>query len=223
MTALVEFHEAEAQRLPSEKQRKGNSMSEQHEFARMDAEYRERVSAIRKDGDLNDEARARQTKALGDAYDRNRREAEQAAADRLENEEKENYRKAFGPKRSTLTAAQETARELRLARVRAEVAEELSSGMQDPLRAYEHALRAGDTERAEIIGKVGARHLEDPTRRRRLAELVAEHEPEERKRAKKRLADVDERKRSLDIGAALHHRVRGAQGLSFAELAEGGK
>ncbi len=198
-------------------------MSEQHEFARMDAEYRERVGALRKDEDLTDEARARKTKALGDAYDRNRKAAEQAVADRLRAEEQDSYRKAFGPKRVTLTPAQETARELRLARVRAEVTEELSSGTQDPLRAYEHALRAGDTERAEVIGKLGASHLKDPTRRRRLAELVAEHEPEERKRAKKRLADVDERKRSLDIGAALHHRVRGAQGLSFAELVKGDK
>lgn len=198
-------------------------MSEQHEFARMDAEYRERVSALLKDEDLTHEARARKTKALGDAYDRTRKEAEQAVADRLQAEEQDSYRKAFGPKRVTLTAAQETARELRLARVRAEVTEDLSSGMQDPLVAYQHAMRAGDTDRAEIIGRVGAGHLEDPTRRRRLAELVAENEPEERRRAKKRLADVEGKKRSLDIGTALHHRVRGAQGLSFAEIAKGDK
>jgi hypothetical protein len=198
-------------------------MSEQHEFARMDAEYRERVSALRKDEDLTHEARERKAKALGDAYDRTRKEAEQAVADRLKAEEQDTYRKAFGPKRVTLTPAQETARELRLARVRAEVTDELSSGLQDPLRAYEHALRAGDTERAEVIGKLGARHLEDPTRRRRLAELVAETEPEERKRAKQRLAEVDERKRALDLGSALNRRVRGAQGLSFAEIAKGDK
>jgi hypothetical protein len=196
-------------------------MSEQHEFARMDAEYRERVSALRKDEDLNDEARERRIKALSDSYDRTRKEAEQAAAERLQAEERDNYRKAFGPGRNTLTTAQEAAKELRLARVRAEVTDELSSGLQDPIRAYEHALRAGDTERAEVIGKLGANHLKDPTRRRRLAELVAEHEPEERKRAKARLADVDARKRSLDISTALHHRVRGAQGLSFADLVKG--
>jgi hypothetical protein len=198
-------------------------MSEQHEFAAMDAEYRQRTSALRADEDLTHEARERGIKALSDAYDRNRKAAEQAAANRLQAEEQDNYRKAFGPKRVTLTAAQETARELRLARVRAEVTDELSSGLQDPLVAYRHAMRAGDAERAEVIGKLGAGHLEDPTRRRRLAELVAEHEPAERKRAKERLAELDERKRSLDLGGALNRRVRGARGPSFSEIAKGDK
>lgn len=80
-----------------------------------------------------------------------------------------------------------------------------------------------DAERAEVIGKVGAKYLQDPTRRRRLAELVGENEPEERKRAKKRLSELEAQKRTHALGSALHRNVRRRQGLSFAEIAKGDK
>lgn len=196
-------------------------MTEGHEFARMDQEYREGKARIRADEDLTYEAKERKVRELGLDYDRRRKEAEKAIADRLEAEEAASYRKAYGPGRSTLTAEEETARELRLIRIRSEVTDDFEAGRQDPLVSYQQAVRAGDMERAEVIGKVGAKYLQDPIRRRRLAELVGENEPEERRRAKKRLAELEAQKRTHELGSALHRNVRSRQGLSFAEIAGG--
>ncbi len=91
-------------------------------------------------------------------------------------------------------------------------------GYQDPLVSYQRAVRAGDLERAEVIGKVGERYLKEPARRSRLRELVAENEPAETKRAKKRLAEVEAQRRSHELGGALHRQVRGREGRSFSDL-----
>lgn len=187
-------------------------MTEGHEFARIDQEYRESKAKIRADEDLTWEAKERKVRELGLEYDRKRKEAEEAVADRLAAEEESSYRKAYGPGLSGLTAEQETARELRLSRIRTEVTDDFEAGHQDPLVSYQRAVRAGDTERAEIIGKVGEKYLKEPARRARLRELVAENEPADRRRAKRRLAELEGEKREHELGVALKRRVRAKEG-----------
>lgn len=198
-------------------------MTEQHDLARIDAEYRESRAKIRADEDLTREAKGRKERELSLEYASRREEAETAISKRLQAEEEASFRKAYGPGRAALSAEQEMARELRLSRIRAEVVDSFEAGDQDPLVSYGRAVRAGDTERAEVIGKVGEKYLKEPARRARLRELVAENEPESVKRAKKRLAEVEAEKRSHELGSALHRQVRGRQGLSFSEIAPGGQ
>lgn len=193
-------------------------MTNDQELARIDQEYRESKAKVRGYEDLTEEAKERKVRELGLEHGRARAAAEKAVADRLQAEEEASYRKAYGPGRSTLSAEQETARELRLARIRAEVVDELEAGRDDPLRAYERATRAGDAERAEVLGKVGGKYLQEPARRARLRELVEENEPAERRRAKERLASLQGEKRTHELGSALHRKLRGRQGSSFPEL-----
>ncbi|MDP9475109.1 MAG: hypothetical protein M3R38_05360 [Actinomycetota bacterium] len=182
------------------------------DLAKIDAEYRETKAKIRADEDLNYEARQRKIREAGLEYDKRRKEAEQAIEDRLRAEEEASYRKAYGPARSTLSADQEAARELRLARIRAEVTDALEGGTDDALIAYERAVRAGDLERAEVLGKVGAKYLTDTTRRRRLRQLVAENEPADRRRAKERLGEIAGEQRTHELGTALRRQVRAKEG-----------
>ncbi len=181
-------------------------MSEQ--LAKIDAEYRESKTKIRADEDLTYEAKERKVRALGLEHAGKRKETEKAVADRLKAEEEAAFRKAFGPGRTTLTAEQETARELRLSRLRAEVTDAFEGGHQDPLINYERAIRAGDVERAEVIGVVGLKYLQEPARRQRLGQLVAQNEPAERRRAKETLVKVEGQKRTHELGTALNRIVR---------------
>ncbi len=182
------------------------------ELAKIDQEYRETKAKIRADEDLTYEAKERKVRAAGLEYDKRRKEAEQAIADRLRAEEEASYRKAFGPARSTLSADQEAARELRLQRIRAEVTDALEAGTDDALVAYERAIRAGDLERAEVLGKVGAKYLQEPARRTRLRQLVAENEPADRRRAKERLGEIAGEQRTHELGVALRRHVRAREG-----------
>ncbi len=176
-------------------------MTEQHPYAEMDRKYRVRKAAIRADGDLTFEAKERRVKALTDEHYRKRGELERQETERLEAETERAYRKVHGPgpRRS---ADEETARELRLARIRAEVTDAFDAGRQDPIRAFEQAVRAGDPERAEVIGAVGPRYL-DGFRRARLAELVCENEPEDRKRARRRLEELEKEKQDHELAAGI--------------------
>lgn len=187
-------------------------MTEQHPFADIDRKFREQKAKIRADEDLNYEAKERRVRALGLEYRGKREAAEKAISDRLDADEAASYRKAFGPGRSTLTAEQETARELRLSRIRAEVTDALQGGRDDAVRMYERAARAGDAERAEVIGKVGEKYLTEPARRMRLRQLVAENEPDATRRAKKRLAQLEGEKRTHELGAALNRVARSKEG-----------
>ncbi len=161
---------------------------------------------------MNDEAKERKVRALSLEHATRRKEAEKAVADQLSAEEEAAFVKAFGPGRTTLTAEQETARELRLSRIRGEVTDAFSGKLDDPIQAYERAIRAGDTERAEVIGRVGLRYLEEPARRQRLGQLVAQNEPADRRRAKETLVKVEGQKRSHELGTALHRLVRAKGG-----------
>ncbi len=188
-------------------------MSEQqHPFAEIDAEYREGKAKIRAFEDLTDEAKERKVRALSLEHAEKRKEAEKAVADQLTAQEEAAFRKAFGPAPSNLSADQETARELRLSRIRAEVTDTFDGKLDDPLQAYERAIRAGDLERADVIGGVGLKFLEEPSRRQRLRQLVAENEPADRRRAKETLVKVEGQKRSHELGTALNRIVRAREG-----------
>ncbi len=75
------------------------------------------------------------------------------------------------------------------------------------MRAYEEAVRAGDKERAGVIGKMGARYLEG-FRRMRLAELVEENAPEKDRKAREKLAELEREREDLEVGLALQRRAR---------------
>lgn len=185
-------------------------MSEQ--LAKIDAEYREGKAKIRAFEDLTGEAKERKVRELGLEHAGRRKEAEKAIEDQLNAEEEAAYRKAFGPARTTLSAEQETARELRLSRIRGEVTDTFDAQVDDPIQAFERAVRAGDLERAEVIGVVGLRYLEEPSRRQRLRQLVSENEPAEIRKAKATLAKVEGQKRTHELGTALNRVVRAREG-----------
>ena len=188
-------------------------MSEQqHPYAQMDAEFQEEKSRIRGSADLNDEAKERKVRALGQEHAEKRTAAEKATADRLWVQQETAYRKAFGPAPSNLSADEQVARELRLSRIRAEVTDAFDAQLDDPIQAFERAARAGDDERAEVIGNVGLKFLEEPARRQRLRQLVSENEPADRRRAKETLVKVEGAKRTHELGTALNRLVRAKGG-----------
>lgn len=96
-----------------------------------------------------------------------------------------------------------------MARLREEVRDELDTKRLDPIRGYEDAVRAGNTERAGVIGKVGARYLEG-FRRVRLAELVEANMPERDRVAREKLAALEREREDLQAGLALQRMARGA-------------
>ena len=59
-----------------------------------------------------------------------------------------------------------------------------------------------DTERAAVLAKVGPGWLDDPTRERRLRQLVEENLPESRRKAKRDLERLEAEKRSVELGLA---------------------
>nr|MDP9474792.1 hypothetical protein [Actinomycetota bacterium] len=164
------------------------------------AERRAKVDAVRADGDLTWEAKERKIKEIGREYYAREREAEARVTEGIKANIEAAYRSEHGPAPSALTAEQETAKELRLARIRAEVADEFEAGAQDPLVSYERAVRAGDAERAEVIGKVGERYLTDRNRRARLRQLVEENRPESQKRARRERERLEGEQRSTELG-----------------------
>lgn len=175
-------------------------------LAEMDAKHRRRVAEIRADKDLTYEARERRVREEADKHYAARREEEARVRDSLDGEIERAYRKAYGPEaRLRHDATEETARELRLSRIRAEVTDDFEARRLDPIRAYEEAIRSGDAERADVIGKAGARYL-DGFRRQRLAELVEENLPPERKRERERLAALESEREDLELGMALRRR-----------------
>lgn len=168
----------------------------------MKAKHRERVAQIRADGDLTHEAKERRIKELGAKHHEEIRAEEERVTTALRNEIEGAYRKAHGPGPSL-----DAADELRLARIRDEVRDELEAKRMDPLRGYEEAIRAGDKERAAVIGKMGGRYLEG-FRRMRLAELVEENLPESERKAREKLANLEREREDLEMGLAVQRRAR---------------
>ena len=120
---------------------------------------------------------------------------------RLDRDVENAYRKAHGPEKPSSDLQAEVAKELRLQRIRSEVYDDLASG-HDALIDYERAIRSGDTQRAAVLAKVGPGWLEDPTRRRRLRQLVEENLPEGRRKAKRDLGRLERQRRSVELGLA---------------------
>ncbi len=172
----------------------------------MKAKHRKRVAEIRADADLTHEAKERRVREEGAKHHEEIRAEEERVTGALRDDIEGAYRKAHGPGPS-LDAAQE----LRLARLREEVRDELEAGRVDPIRGYEEAVRAGDKERAAIIGKMGGRYLEG-FRRARLAELVEENMPQRDREARRRLADLEQEREDLEAGLAMQRVARGRGG-----------
>ncbi len=177
-------------------------MSRTAKLDELKTKHRERVAKIRAYEDLTPEAKARRIREEQQEYDEARRAEEERVTSRLRDEIEDAYRSAHGPG-PTLDAAQE----LRLARIREEVRDDFEVRNMDALTAYEQALRAGDRERADVIGKMGGRYLEG-FRRQRLADLVAENMPEKERRARKRLAELEAEQADLKTGLAMQRIAR---------------
>ncbi|MDP9481578.1 MAG: hypothetical protein M3R38_38935 [Actinomycetota bacterium] len=170
------------------------------------AKHRERVAAIRADGDLTHEAKERRVKEEGAKHHEEVRAEEERITSALKDDIEGAYRKAHGPGPSLDAAA-----ELRLARIREEVRDDLEARRLDPIRGYEEAVRAGDKERAGVIGKMGGRYLEG-FRRARLQELVEENAPENDRKARERLAALEREREDLEAGLAMQRMARGRVG-----------
>lgn len=175
----------------------------------MKAGHNKKVEAIRADGDLKPEARDRRLSEEKQRFEKEYAAEKERAFSELDSDIEQNWRRANAAQKPRYSSSEEeTAAELRLSRIREEVRDEFEAGRQDPIRAYQHAIRLGDKERAEVIGKVGTRYLENAIRRQQLARLVEENEPESKKRAKKRLSELEEQKRQTGLGLALQERAR---------------
>ncbi len=181
-------------------------MNRTEKLAEMKAAHRERVAAIRADGDLTHEAKERRVKEEGAKHYEEVRAEEERVTGALRDDIEGAYRKAHGPGPS-LDAAQE----LRLARIREEVRDDLEAKRMDPIRGYEEAVRAGDAERAGVIGKMGGRYLEG-FRRQRLAELVEENMPQRDREARRRLQELEREREDLEAGLAMQRMARGRVG-----------
>lgn len=177
-------------------------MSRTDKLAEMKAKHRRRVAEIRADEDLTWEARERKIKEEGQKHHEEIRAEEERVTSKLRDEVEGAYRTAHGPGPSLDAAA-----ELRLARLREEVRDDLEAKRLDPIRGYEQAIRAGDRERADVIGKMGARYLEG-FRRQRLAGLVEQNLPDRERRARERLARLEAEREDLEMGLSVQRHAR---------------
>ncbi len=177
-------------------------MSRTEKLNELKAKHRERVAAIRADGDLTYEARERRVKEEGAKHHEEVRAEEERITSALSDDIEGAYKKAHGPGPSLDAAA-----ELRLARIREEVRDDLEARRLDPIRGYEEAVRAGDAERAGVIGKMGGRYLEG-FRRMRLAELVEKNLPERMREARRRLQELEREREDLALGLAMQRQAR---------------
>ncbi len=181
-------------------------MNRTEKLNEMKAKHRERVAAIRADGDLTHEAKERRIQELGTKHHAEVRAEEERITSALQGDIENAYKRAHGPGPSLDAAA-----ELRLARLREEVRDDLEAKRMDPLRGYEEAVRAGDKERAAVIGRMGHRYLEG-FRRQRLAELVQENMPEKDREARRRLQELEQEQQDLEAGLAMQRMARGRVG-----------
>ncbi len=179
-------------------------MNRADELNEMKAKHRKRVAEIRAFQDYTHEARERTIKEETQQHNEAIRVEEDRISGALNNELENAFKAAHGPGRALDSAA-----ELRLARLREEVKDQLDTKRLDPIRGYEDAVRAGDTERAGVIGKVGARYL-NGFRRVRLAELVEANLPEKEKAAREKLARLEREREDLQVGLSLSRMSRGA-------------
>lgn len=188
-------------------------MTDQHPYAKVDAEYREKKAAIRADEDLTWEAKERRVKELGQRYDAKRAEIERRVEEERAARESRAYGRLYGPQRSGKTAEEDAARELRLARLERELVPAYEANRRDPLVDFKRAARAGNADEMHVIAAHGERFLPNLSRRQELRRLVAENEPESVKRARRELAEAESQKWTNDLAGSLHRRARNAERL----------
>lgn len=172
------------------------------------AEHRKKVAAIRADEDLKPEARDRRIQEETQRFEKEYREEKERTFSTLDSDIEQTWKRAHAEDGPSGSTEEQVARELRLQRLREEVRDDFEAGRQDPIRAYEHAVRVGDKERAEVIGKVGPRYMDNGIRRQQLARLVEENEPAHKKQARQRLQALETEKRQTELGLALQERAR---------------
>ncbi len=168
------------------------------------AAHREKVARIRADRDITLEARERRVREETQKFDAVRRAEEDSISHALDAEIERAYRAAHGP-----AGKLDATGELRMARLREEIKDELDTKRLDPIRGYEQAVRAGDTERASVIAKIGPRYL-DGFRRMRLGELVEANLPEKEREARQKLARLEREREDLQVGLGLSRLSRSA-------------
>ena len=122
-------------------------MTEQHPYAKVDADYREKKATIRSDEDLTWEAKERRIKELGQKYDADRAEIGRRVEEERAAKEARAYGRLYGPQRSGKSPDEDAARELRLARLERESVPAYEANRRDPLVDYKRAARAGNAER----------------------------------------------------------------------------
>ena len=171
-------------------------------------EHQKKVAAIRGDEDLKPEARDRRIQEETQRFEKEYREEKERTFSTLDSDIEQTWKRAHAEDRPSGSTEEQVARELRLQRLREEVRDDFEAGRQDPIRAYEHAVRVGDKERAEVIGKVGGRYMNNGIRRQHLARLVEENEPASKKQARQRLQALEDEKRQTELGLALQERAR---------------
>ncbi len=173
----------------------------------MKAEHRQAVDKVRADEDLTEDAKRRRIAELEREYAPAFEEESARILEDLDARIESQYRKAHGPSKPSSDGNAELAKEMRLARLREEVTDEFSDGKQDPIRAYEEAVRIGDKERQYVIEKVGPKFLADSSRRQRLTQLIEEQLPAGRREAKREHERLQAQRRNLEIGFALQRRT----------------
>ncbi len=176
----------------------------------MRAEYNDEKAALMADEDLTPEAKSRRLMEVELGFDAAFREESGRIMERLDADIERAYKRAHGPEKPSGYPEEDIAREMRLARIREEVRDDLESGAIDALVSYQEAARLGDEERAEVLARMGTRYLPDHTRRARLRQLAAENEPESRKKARRELERLEREKRHLDLAFALRRPRRRA-------------
>lgn len=122
-------------------------MTEQHPYAKVDADYRRKKAAIRADEDLTWEAKERRIKDLGQRYDADRAEIGRRVEEERAAKESRAYAALYGPQSSGKNPDEDAARELRLARLERELVPAYEANRRDPLVDYKRAARAGNAER----------------------------------------------------------------------------
>ncbi len=173
----------------------------------MKAEHRLAVDKVRADEDLTEDAKRRRIAELEREYAPASEEESARILEALDSKIESQYRKAHSPSKPSSDGNAELAREMRLARLREEVTDEFADSNQDPIRAYEEAVRLGDKERMHVIEKVGPKFLQDSSRKQRLAQLVDEQLPAGRREAKREHERLAAQRRNLEIGFALQRRT----------------
>lgn len=139
------------------------------ELDRLKADHRDRVAQNRADQDLTEEARTRRIRELDESYAAAYTKEKARVMERISAERERLYRKANPVRKPGTDTQRELLREMRLQRVEREVRELFEEQRHDPLLAYQEAVRVGDDERVEVIGRLGPRYLKDsPGRRGRL-------------------------------------------------------